>query len=297
MSDTPELVLDARARNGENPLWSVAEQRLYWIDVEAPAIHRFDPASGTDECWRMPSEVGAIALCRSGTLLAALRTGLMRLDLAAGTSELLAPPPYDPLTHRFNSGKCDSNGRFWIGTMFKPLDGRKPDAATEPTPLYVFEAGQLRETGVSAVIANGLDWSLDDRRFYFADSFARRIDRYAFHAGSGQISDPQCFASFPSTGPQPDGAAMDSEGCYWSAQYDGGRVIRFRPDGSIKREIHLPVSEPTMCAFAGPDLRDIYITTASSGLSPERAAREPHAGGLFRLRAPAPGLPAHLADS
>ena len=288
MSDV-ELVLDAHALNGETPTWSVAEQKLYWIDVEQPALHRYDPVSGRDEHWRMPSEIGAYALCEDGRVLAALRTGLLRVDLERQTSELLAASPVDPLTHRFNDGKCDSQGRFWIGTMFKPLDGSKAHAETPPTPLFVWNGRELRAADAAAVISNGLAWSPDERTLYFSDSHARTVRCYDFDAQRGAVSDGRPFARFEKG--VPDGAAVDEQGCYWVANYDGGRVIRFRPDGERDLELRLPVSEPTMCAFGGGDLRDLYITSASSGLSPDRRKREPLAGALFRYRAPVAGLP------
>jgi len=288
MSDV-ELVLDAHALNGETPTWSDRDQKLYWIDIEEPALHRFDPSTGRDRRWRMPSEIGAYALSEDRRIIAALRTGLMRIDLERQCSELLADPPYDPLTHRFNDGKCDPQGRFWIGTMFKPLDGSKAVAGTPPTPLYVYDGRGLRATSASAVIGNGLAWSPDAATLYYSDSHAQTVRAYDFDAAGGRISRERQLAHLHSG--VPDGAAVDVEGCYWAANYDGGQVIRFKPDGSIERELRLPVSEPTMCAFGGSDLRDLYITSARSGLSKQDAGRQPHAGALFRCRAPAPGLP------
>ena len=288
MSDV-ELVLDAHALNGETPTWSDREQKLYWIDIEEPALHRFDPATCDDEHWRMPSEIGAYALCGDGRIIAALRTGLVRIDIERQCSELLAKPPYDQLTHRFNDGKCDPQGRFWIGTMFKPLNGAKAAPGTPPTPLYVFDGGELRATSASAVIGNGLAWSPDGETLYYSDSYAQTVGAYDFDAEPGRISRERQFAHLDRG--VPDGAGVDVEGCYWAANYDGGRVIRFNPDGSVERELELPVSEPTMCAFGGSDLRDLYITSARSGLSKHDANAQPHAGGLFRYRAPAPGLP------
>ena len=288
MSDV-ELVLDAHALNGETPTWSPREQKLYWIDIEEPALRRFDPSTGKDERWRMPSEIGAYALCEDGAIIAALRTGLMRIDVERQSSESLAEPPYDPLTHRFNDGKCDPQGRFWIGTMFKPLDGSKARSDTPPTPLYVYGGRELRAAATSAVIGNGLAWSPDGATLYYSDSHAQLIRAYDFDAEQGRISRERQFAHLERG--VPDGAAVDVEGCYWVANYDGGRVIRFNPDGRVERELELPVSEPTMCAFGGSDLRGLYITSARSGLSKDDAARQPHAGGLFRCRAPAPGLP------
>lgn len=284
-----ELVLDARSLNGESPTWSASEQKLYWIDTEEPGLHRFDPASGRDERWRMPSEIGAFALTGDGRILAALRTGLLLIDLGRQTSELLAPPPYDPLRYRFNDGKCDAQGRFWIGTMFKPLDGSKPDAHTVATSLFVYDGRELRATDVLAVIGNGIAWSPDESTLYFSDSHIKVVRAYEFDCLHKRISGERDFARFE-TG-VPDGAAVDVEGCYWVANYDGGRVVRLRADGKIERELRLPVSEPTMCAFGGVDMRDLYVTSACSGLSDNDKRDQPLAGGIFRYRAPAPGLP------
>lgn len=289
MTSEAQLVLDAHALNGETPTWSEAEQKLYWIDIEEPALHRFDPASGKDEHWRMPSEIGAFALARDGRILAALRTGLMLIDLERGSSELLADPPYDPLTHRFNDGKCDPQGRFWIGTMFKPLDGRKPGKDTPPTQLFVYDGVELRPTAASAVIANGLAWSPDGGTLYFSDSHAQRIDCFDFDGGDGRIACRREFAKL-STG-VPDGAAVDIEGCYWTANYGGSRLIRFLPDGRVEREVMLPVSRPTMCAFGGAELNRLFVTSARSGLSEGEQAKELHAGGLFLVEPPCPGVP------
>lgn len=287
MSDF-ELVLNAQALNGESPTWAADEGKLYWIDTECPAVHRFDPASGKDEQWRMPAEIGAFALCEDKRIIAALRTGLMRIDLERQTSERLAEPPYDPLVHRFNDGKCDPQGRFWVGTMWKPLDGRKAAPDTPATPLYVFDGKTLRASGAAAVIANGLAWSPDGGTMYWSDSHAKTVRRYAFDGRQGAISDARDFAHVDAG--VPDGAAVDVEGCYWVANYDGGRVLRFKPDGTLERALHLPVSEPTMCAFGGADMRDLYITSARSGLSADEAQQQPLAGGLFRCRAPVAGI-------
>lgn len=283
-----ELVLDAGASTGESPTWSEREEVLYWIDIEQPALHRFDPRSGDDRCWEMPSEIGCFALCQSGHVLAALRTGLAKVELPTGAYRLLAAPPYNPRTHRFNGGKCDASGRFWIGTMFKPLHGAERDGV-EPgeraEPVHVFEERDgLRPVGARAAIANGFAWSPDNRTMYLTDSEARTIYAFDFELESGSLSASCILARFGPDEGKPDGAAVDAEGRYWCALYGGGRVVRLDASGNIDREIALPVSQPTMCAFGGPDLETMYITSAANGLDAEARRREPHAGGLFRCR-------------
>lgn len=285
-----ELILDAKASTGESPTWSAGEQVLYWIDIEKPALHRFDPRTGEDQHWEMPSEIGSFALCQSGHVLAALRTGSARVETGRGAYELLGAAPYNPLTHRFNGGKCDARGRYWIGTMHKPLFRAEHTATTDEAgrhelakPIHVFsQTNGLKPLGLRAVIANGFAWSPDHRTMYLTDSDAGIIHAFDFDLESGEPSHPRVLAQFEPGQGKPDGAAVDAEGRYWCALYGGGRVVRLGRDGNIDREVALPVSQPTMCAFGGSDLETLFITSAANGLDSEAREREPHAGGLFR---------------
>lgn len=287
--------LETRARTGENPIWSAREGALYWIDIEQPAIHRFQPKTGADEYWETPCAIGGLALCRSGAVLAALRTGLARIDLTSGRFESLGAAPYNPLRHRFNEAKCDARGRFWVGAKHEPL--RAPDGTAAKVdaaqPLRVFSQGRLAERHASAAIANGLAWSPDSRMMYFSDSDRRTIWAFDFDLDSGALSAQRIFAQFEQGEGTPDGATVDADGFYWCALYGGARIVRLSPDGRVDREIPLPVSQPTMCAFGGPDYETLYVTTAAHGVSPED---EPLAGALFHLRPGAKGLPASLFD-
>ncbi len=294
-----ELVHDARAITGESPTWCEREQQLYWIDIEEPALHRFDPSTGGDQRWVMPCQIGAFALCRSGDILAALRLGLARISLFNRAFAALDAPPYNPLTHRFNEGKCDARGRFWVGAKFDPLPSATAERhasalgpLTGAAPIHVLDYGEaLRPAHASAVIANGMAWSLDNRVMYFADTPTRRVTAFDFDIESGALSSPRVFAQFQGSDGKPDGAAIDREGFYWCALYGGGRVVRIAPNGEIEREIRLPVSQPTMCAFGDADYRSLYVTSAAQGVSKQR---EPHAGGIFRCRPGIEGRPPHL---
>ena len=289
-----ELALDARATLGECPVWSEREQALYWIDIKEPALHRFDPASAEDRRWRMPAEIGAFALCHSGRVLAALRTGLMRFALNASEYEFFAPAQYDPRTHRFNEGKCDARGRFWVGTMYDPLQPHDY-SVTRALPLHVYTIGAgLRPTDATAQTANGLGWSPDQHTMYFADTRARTIRRFEFDLDAGIARSPQTFVQFSDERFRPDGAAIDEEGGYWSALYGAGRVVRLDAHGNIELEIAVPVSQPTMCAFGGADFGTLYITSASQKLDAEARSRELHAGGVFRCRPGVRGLAPNL---
>ncbi|HEX8754783.1 MAG TPA: SMP-30/gluconolactonase/LRE family protein [Steroidobacteraceae bacterium] len=276
-----ETVLNFRATIGESPTWVADERALYWIDVKAPALHRYCPDDESTRAWPMTSDIGGFALGGDESAVVALRQGLFRLDLDAGALQLLAPPPYDPALFRFNEGACDAHGRFWIGVMFDPLKGSMPD---RPGRLhsFTFEEG-LREEPDAAELHNGMVWSADGGTFFLSHSNSGEIIAFDYDENGGLISNRRVFATVPAELGVPDGAAIDAEGGYWSALHGGGKLRRFFPDGSVDRDIDLPISQPTMPAFAGEGLATLYVTSASDHLSAEAKARDPRAGGLFCL--------------
>ena len=280
----PRCVLDARASLGECPVWSVAEQVLYWVDINAPSLNRFDPANGTNRTMPMPASIGCFALRPDGGFVVALRDGI-HLARPDGTLERrIAAAPYDPAHHRFNDGRCDAHGRFLAGTM-----NEQRDAAT--AALYRLDADfRLTEVVSRLTISNGLAWSPDGATMYHADTPTRTIHAYAYDAQTGTPSTPRVLKRFEAAGDRPDGSAVDRDGCYWTALYRGGRVVRLSPAGAVLAEIALPALCPTMCAFGGPDLQTLYVTSARQQRDADELARLPLSGGLFALRAPVPGL-------
>jgi sugar lactone lactonase YvrE len=231
----------------------------------------------------MSSDIGAFALLSetSGAVVA-LRKGIFRLDFASRSLTLLAPPPFDPALFRFNEGACDAAGRFWVGVMFDPLEDGHP---TQKSSLHSFSLENgLRSEPDAAVLHNGMAWSGDGRQFYLAHSEKQEIFTYAFDPEGSRIGARHVFARVPEADGLPDGAAVDSRGGYWCALHGGGRLRRYTAEGAVDRDIELPVSQPTMCAFAGEDLDDLYVTSASDKLTPEQRRREPLAGALLRLR-------------
>ena len=282
---------------GESPLWHPAEQVLYWCDIPGQQLNRFDPASGAHREWAFDTDVGCCAPLHDGGLLLALRSGLVRFDTATGKSTSLAKAPYDTAVERFNDGKADARGRFWVGTIHEP---REPRAA-----LYRFASQRLDRMASDITVSNGLAWSADARTMYWADTQVHAVYAMDYDIGDGSLSRRRVFAQFPfksagqpleTYGGRPDGAAMDAEGHYWLAMFEGARVLRIAPDGSVDREIALPVRCPTMPCFGGHDLKTLYITTSREKRPADELAREPLAGCVLQLRVDVAGLPANCAQ-
>ena len=278
---TVETVLDAHATIGESPTWVASEGALYWIDVKAPALHRYRPADGAMQSWGVTSDIGGFALTEDGGAVVALREGLYRLDLDSGALHCLTEPPFDPALFRFNEGACDAAGRFWVGVMFDPLDGDPP---AQPGRLHSFtlERG-LRDEPDAAELHNGMAWSAGGRTMFLSHSNRRQIFAFDYDCERGRIANRRVFATTPERLGIPDGAAIDVAGGYWCALHGGGKLRRFTADGAVDRDIDLPVSQPTMCAFAGEDLATLYVTSASDHMSADAKAAQPLAGALFRL--------------
>jgi sugar lactone lactonase YvrE len=294
MNDDIQVAFDQPMAVGECPLWNPAEACLYWIDIDGFAVHRLHPASGAHNCWIMESEPSALALSAGGGLVVAMRAGFAHFDTANGVVTPIAPAPYDTAKVRFNDGRADAAGRFWVGTLYEPRDQQAAE-------MYVLEHGKVRLAWSGGMTnSNGLGFSPDRKWMYHTDTAAHRIDRHGFDVATGAVADPQPFQQFaadkaaPAYGGRPDGAAVDSEGAYWCAMFEGGRLLRFAPDGTLLREVTLPLRCPTMVAFGGGDLRTLYITSASHNRSAAERAQYPLTGCVLSLRVDAAGLPEPL---
>ncbi|MBK6806751.1 MAG: SMP-30/gluconolactonase/LRE family protein [Betaproteobacteria bacterium] len=286
MPESPfRCVLDVKAKLGESPTWSVAEQALWFVDINAPAVHRFDPATGAHAVMPMPSSIGCMGLREQGGLVVALRDGLWLADAHGRLERKVAQAPYDPDHHRFNDGRVDPQGRFWIGTM-----NERRDAAS--AALYRLDADHAFHRVIDGItVSNGLAWSPDRRTMYHADTPALTVRAYDFDPASGMPSNPRTFARWERETDRPDGAAVDSAGHYWIAHFRGGRVVEIDPSGRTVREIPFPAMCPTMCAFGGPDLRTLYATSARQDRPADELERFPQSGGVFAMRVDVPGLP------
>ncbi len=283
-------------RLGESPLWHPTEQLLYWCDIPAHRLYRLDPNTGYTRYWQFQADVACCAPMLDGGLLLAMRDGLWRFDVQTGQHTRLAASPYEPSQERFNDGKCDPQGRFWVGTIYEPRD--RPLAH-----LYCYSQGQLTEREGGITTSNGLAWSLDGRTMYWSDTQAHTVYALDFEPETGATANRRVFASFAikqagqslaDYGGRPDGAALDAEGCYWVALFEGQRLLRLSPQGIVLREVRLPVRCPTMPCFGGADLKTLYITTAREGRPEAELAEQPHAGCVLSMRVDVPGLPANF---
>ena len=269
---------------GESPLWDERAQALFWVDIRRPALRRLQAASGRVDSWALPALIGAIALVDDGRLLLALGDEVTLFDPGSGRFETLARLPQRIAGHRFNDGRCDRQGRFFIGTMHNL--SRAPEGV-----LYRLQGrGPLVPVLHGLCIPNSLCWSPDGATMYFADSLRHAIEAYRYDTASGTPGAPRGFATTAPPG-FPDGAAVDAQGYVWSAQFKASQVLRYAPDGRIDRVIAMPVDKPTALAFGGPDLDRLYITTASQQMSPDELAAQPLAGALLVMDPGVRGLP------
>ena len=278
-------VVEARDTLGEVPLWDARVPCLYWIDVRGPKLQAYFPDSGQTRSWPMPQVIGSIALRASGGLLLALKSGLHGFDPVSGALEpLLDPEPAWP-DNRLNDGKCDRQGRFWVGSM---NDGDRRPTGT----LYRIGEGLRCDPMFDGItVPNSLAWSPDGRTMYFSDTPTLRILAWDFDPASGDLGKQRLFADLSAHPGRADGSTVDVDGCLWNAEVWGARLVRYTPAGKVDRVIDLPVSGVTCCAFGGSDMCTLFVTTCRQKMSEAQLAAEPLAGGLFALDVGVAGIP------
>lgn len=275
-------LIDIPMQLGECPIWHPEESSLYWIDIAGKAVHCFNLVNSQHHMWPLPTEPGCIARDSAGNILVAMRSGIAFLDTTNGSLTPVADSPYDPSLIRFNDGRCDTAGRLWVGTLYEPRD--RPGGS-----LFCVEHGTVRDAEKPVTVSNGVAFSLDGRTLYHSDTTAHRITAYDFDMVSGQIGAGRVFKQFSADrsnnyGGRPDGAAIDSEGAYWCAMYEGGRILRLSPEGEVLREISLPVRCPTMVAFGGTNLKTLFITTARHNRTEEELRSLPLSGYVLTMQ-------------
>lgn len=282
-----EAAVRGADRLGETPLWCARTRKLWWLDIEQPKLQSFDPASGRHEAVAFDcAYLGTQALTASGERLLG-----RDLELVLRSDETGAERPFATvetgLDNRLNDGRVDARGRFWVGTMDNAL--HRPNGS-----LYrVDPDGGVTKIAGDVIVSNGIAFSPDGRTLYFTDTRRHRSWAFDLDLDDGAVTNRRLFADHSATGERLDGACVDVDGCLWTAFFAGGRIVRYRPDGRIDRTIPLPVTNPTCPCFGGPDLKTLYVTTATKFLSPEQLAAEPLAGALLAIEGVGQGLPEH----
>ena len=284
----PELLLDAHADLGEGPAWDAATQTLYWVDIHAGNLHHFDPASGSDDSIHLGQSIGCLAPRRNGGLVLALQGRFATVDPSAGVKSLMPivqPEPHQP-GNRFNDGKCDPAGRFLAGTM-DDAENAASGSLYSLTPNGMF---RILLTGLR--ISNGLAWSPDGGTFYHIDTPTRQVTAYDYDLASGAIAAPRPVIQVPSELGWPDGMTSDTQGKLWIAMWGGARLTRWDPvNGKLLETIPFPALNVSSCTFGGPDLADLYITSALKEMTAAQLKEYPFSGDLFRLRTKVCGMP------
>lgn len=277
------VALAVQAKLGECPRWDEKSQLLYWVDITDFQLHRFNPETGENNTLTFKEEIGCFSLRREKGFVLAMRSGFYLLDDWNTDLKFICDPELELKHNRFNDGRCDAKGRFIAGSYYPPKDH---DAASLWSLSETHIATKL-EKGL--LTSNGAAFSPDNTVFYLADTPKHVIYRYDYDLDSGCISNRSVFHQFPFGGGRPDGAAVDVNGNYWAALYEGARIVCLNPRGDIIEEIIMPAKCPTMVAFGGKDLKTLYITTVGDRSNEERGLY-PNAGSIFKVNVGIPGI-------
>jgi sugar lactone lactonase YvrE len=283
-----ELVLDAQAMLGEGSLWHPTENKLYWVDIEGKALHIYDPATKKDKQFSMGERIGTVVPAKRGGVLVALQNGIHKFDTKNSKLDFISNPLPDS-NLRFNDGKCDPSGRFWVGSL--ALDSRKKGAA-----LYRMDSDKsIHEMLDSVTISNGIVWSADKKIMYYNDTPTLTVQAFDYDDKTGEIKNGRVAVRIPKGTGAPDGMTIDAEGKLWVALWGGNCVARFDPlTGELLQKINVPAPNVSSCAFGGKNLDILYITTARAWVSPEKLKEFPLSGGLFAVKPGVKGVPAYF---
>jgi len=278
MSPRPEVVVDAKNELGEGVVWSPAHGEVQWTDIIGRRFWAYRPADGRSRSVALPDRLACFAPLGGSSLLAGFAGGLELFDLESGARRPIAAIEPDLPTTRVNDGKLDRRGRLVFGTM-----DEDPSGARAIGQVYAYEGGASLQALASGVrISNSIAFSPEGRRMYFADTPTQVVRRYDYDLDSGDIAGEWTFAAVPGPG-SPDGSTVDADGCLWNAEWGGGRIVRYTPDGRVDRVIEFPCSQITCCAFGGARLDQLFVTTARAGLDAAALADQPLAGALFAI--------------
>ncbi len=287
-----EIVIDHQCLLGEGPVWDVNLKSICWVDILLGKIHEYTPGTKSHKTISVNQMIGAVAICKSGHFVGALKNGFGFIDRKSGAVSMIAnPEPHLP-GNRFNDGKCDPQGRFWAGTMSHTDEPKKGSLYLLDKNLTVTE--KIKKVSTS----NGLAWSNNHGILYYIDSPTQKVVAYNFDKKSGEIKNKRTIVELSKNEGCPDGMTIDGEGMLWIAHWDGWQISRWNPDTGKKiKKIPLPVSRVTSCCFGGENFEDLYITSAKIGLNSDQLKSQPLAGSLFVIKnIGVKGVPAFVFD-
>jgi sugar lactone lactonase YvrE len=286
---TAEPLLDAQAKLGEGALWNHETKNLYWIDIQGKALHLFHPESKQNQTFDMGKLIGTVVPENGMSALVALQDGIYRVDLENGQKNLIINPDEKKETTRFNDGKCDPAGRFWVGTM--GLKGEKGAGG-----LYcMYHDNKMTRVIENVTISNGIVWSGDKKTMYYIDTPTQQVKAYDYDPETGAIQFRAIAVQIPDSLGYPDGMAIDSEDNLWIGMWSGHGITAWDPaKGQLIAKVSVPVPNVTSCAFGGENLDILYITTAGGNPSNDERNKYPYAGGLFQVKLPYKGIPANF---
>lgn len=269
---------------GEGPVWDATREILWWVDIVAKRLRRYNPSDNRVETWHLPQAAGSLASTHTNHLLLAVEDGFASFEPEIESLVVFVRPEPGLPHNRLNDGKVDRQGRFWAGSM----DGRERRATGS---LYRIDADLSCHRILNGLhIPNSLAWSPDSKIMYFTETFDRLIFVFDYDADTGTPSNQRVFAEVPAPG-YPDGSTVDAAGCLWNAEFNGWRLVRYTPAGDVDRIVQLPVQSPTCCVFGGPNLETLYVTSASRDVPQEGFVDQPDAGRLFVVDVGATGIP------
>ncbi len=275
-----ECVVDSKSQTGEGAVWDVEEQALYWVDIPAGKLYRFDPETAENREWQFQEPIGCLSLRQMGGAIVALQSGFYSFDFATGNTKPIYDPETDKPENRFNDGATDRQGRFWAGTMALKQPARNGS-------FYRLDPNlNCKKWRSDVFVTNGLAFSPDGTIMYFSDSNLEVQTIWAadYDTGDGEPGDPRVFFDCREVDGRPDGGTVDADGCYWMAGVSGWQLVRITPQGKVDRIIELPVERPSKPMFGGRDLDTLFVTSIGHNLSAGSEAKQPQAGGLFAVR-------------
>ncbi len=274
-----ETVIQNACLLGEGPVWDFRKKTICWVDILNGQIHEFNPSEHSHRVLFVNQMIGALAVCKNGHFIAALKNGFGFVDRYSGNVSMISNPEPDLPGNRFNDGKCDPDGRFWAGTMSHTDEPEKGSFYLLDKDLSVTK--KMERVSIS----NGISWSLDKSVLYYIDTPTFTVAAFDFDQVNATIKNKRIVIRIPEKDGSPDGMTIDSEGMLWIAHWDGWQITRWDPlSGKKMLSIPFPVARVTSCCFGGEDFQDLYVTSAKTGLTADQLREQPLAGSLFVIR-------------